>query len=95
MKQSDAPVDWELATGSALLNYYYPPLPSVKFQLLCVRMLDVLVVHGMWCAPTPSLRGIEVVIRSVVSIFYGASHDSCFRIKAGQIFTRFSGHLPL
>ena len=72
MKQSDAPVDWELATGSALLIYHYPPLPSVKFQLLCVRMLDVLVVHGMWCAP--SLRVIELVIRSVVSMFYGASH---------------------
>ena len=48
VKEEDVPVDWDLESGSEFLNYMYPALPSVKFQLLCVRMLGQLVLHGMW-----------------------------------------------
>jgi len=48
VQESDTPVDLDLSSGSTFLNYTYPPLPHVKFQLLCVRMLGLLVVHGVW-----------------------------------------------
>ena len=48
MKESDPPVDWDLSSGSTFLNYVYPALPSAKFQLLCVRMIGQMIVHGMW-----------------------------------------------
>ena len=47
VKEDDTPVDWDLSGGSAFLNYLYSPLPSIKFQLLCVRMLGQLIVHGV------------------------------------------------
>ena len=50
MQESDMPVDWDLTSGSTFLNYTYPASPHVKFQLLCVRMLGLLITHGMWLA---------------------------------------------
>ena len=47
VKEVDMPIDWDLSSGSTFLNYQYPPLPSVKFQLLYVRMLGQLIVHGV------------------------------------------------
>jgi len=46
VQESDMPVDWDLTSGSTFLNYTYPPLPHVKFQLLCVQMLGLLILHG-------------------------------------------------
>jgi len=61
VKESDTPVDWDLAAGSTFLNYTYPPLPHVKFQLLSVRMLGLLIVHGMQCpASSPSSKSINI-----------------------------------
>jgi len=48
VKECYPPVDWDLASGSVFLNYTYPTMLSVKFQLLCVRMSRQLIVHGMW-----------------------------------------------
>jgi len=47
MQETDTAVDWNLKLSSTFLSYSFPAVPSVKFQLLCVQMLDVLVVHGV------------------------------------------------
>jgi len=49
VQESDTPVDWDLTSGSTFMNYIYPPLPHVKFQLLCVRLIGQLIVHGTVC----------------------------------------------
>jgi len=65
-------VDWDLAKGSVFLNYIYPALPSAKFQLLCVRMLGLVVVHGkncahILCAIAVSVQ-LTVIMPSVVDV---------------------------
>jgi len=59
VKEDDTPIDWDLSGGSACLNYQYSPLPSFKFQLLCVRMLGQLIVHGVWYAVLLLLYAVE------------------------------------
>jgi hypothetical protein len=43
---ADEAVDWHMTKGATRLNYIYPQLTGVEFQLQCVPMCNLLIVHG-------------------------------------------------